>query len=488
MGKTLDQLRETLDPTFVIQSPTQIYSRELRSDVTRYIITSAQNGTPVDVDFWAILCGIATRLSAEILVIPLRYKNPTSNWSGSQQNAEWWASEVRPYLWNAPKDLNSNLRLMANIKIQPTASSPLAGTEGISHSSSGILGHPKIQTRTIATPQNRMPKLLMTSGSVTVANYSDSRAGRLGDFHHSLSAVLVEISGSRFHVRRLHFDAATQSVTDLGTRHFADRQEAAPPALALVMGDTHVRFIDPAVERATFGPAGLIEVCRPQHVVYHDVLDSYSVNGHHLGNPLIAVAKRKGGADNARAEVEEAIDFVRQRTSKNHRAVIVGSNHDDMLTRWILNHDWKEDPVNAAFYLETAAAMVASAKLGPTGTEYPAAFPYWFDKARVPYARCLKTDESFVLADVEMGFHFDKGPSGSRGSIRNMRRIGTKTIGGHSHSPGEDEGAVQVGTSTRLTAEYVRGPSAWLNAHCSLNADGKRQLVTIVDGEFRVRP
>lgn len=485
MAKGIEDFRRDNDPTFVIQNPTQVYSRDLPAGANRFIITSAQNATPVNVEFWAVLCGLAERINAQILVIPLRYKNPTSSWSGSQANAEFWAAEVRPYLWNVRKALNANLTLMADIKIQPTASSPLSGAEGISHASSGIIGHPKVHTRTIATPQNRMAKVLMTSGSVTAANYSDSRAGRLGDFHHSISAVLVELSGSRFHARRLHFDEATKSVTDIGTRHFAGRQETAPAALALVMGDTHVKFIDPAVERATFGPDGMVEVCRPQHLIFHDLLDSYGVNPHHRGNPLIAVAKRGSGADDIRVEVDQAIDFVRSRVSKAHRGVIIGSNHDDMLTRWILANDWRTDPVNASFYLETAAAMASGVRLGPTGTEYPAAFPYWFERAKVTHARCLKADESFALAGVELGFHFDKGPSGSRGSIRNMRRIGTKTIGGHSHSPGEDEGAVQVGTSTRLTAEYVRGPSAWLQAHCSLNADGKRQLMVIVDGHYR---
>lgn len=80
--------------------------------------------------------------------------------------------------------------------------------------------------------------------------------------------------------------------------------------------------------------------------------------------------------------------------------------------------------------------------------------------------------------------HGDHGPNGARGSITNIRRTATKSIIGHSHSPGEDEGCTQVGTSTRLVLEYNGGsPSSWLNAHCDLNADGKRQLMVIRDGE-----
>jgi len=44
----------------------------------RYLITGAQNATPVHKGFWSALCVAAKALDAEIIVIPLRYRNPTS--------------------------------------------------------------------------------------------------------------------------------------------------------------------------------------------------------------------------------------------------------------------------------------------------------------------------------------------------------------------------------------------------------------------------
>jgi hypothetical protein len=58
---------------------------------------------------------------------------------------------------------------------------------------------------------------------------------------------------------------------------------------------------------------------------------------------------------------------------------------------------------------------------------------------------------------------------------------------GHSHQPGIDEGAYQVGTSTGLRLEYNQGPSAWLNAHCVVYASGKRSLLFVIDGEWRLK-
>ena len=73
--------------------------------------------------------------------------------------------------------------------------------------------------------------------------------------------------------------------------------------------------------------------------------------------------------------------------------------------------------------------------------------------------------------------HGDRGPNGARGSAKNLRRIGIKSVIGHSHSPQISEGCYQVGTSSRLKLEYNEGPSGWLNTHCVIHADGKRQFV-----------
>lgn len=485
MSRSLDEFKEAHDPTFKILAPTTVYSRDLKP-AKRYLITAAQNATPVHAAWWRVLQTMVKKLGAELLVIPMRYKNPTSQWSGSQQNAEHWAEEIRPFLWNVRHNLNANLTVLADLKIQPTASSPLTGAEAVSLDSSGIIGHTKLQLRSIPTASGRMAKLLTTTGACTVSNYTDSRAGRIGEFHHSLSAILVEVDGRRFHLRPVHFDAKTKSCTDLDVRYTEKGAGKAPRPLALVMGDTHVDAICPLVERATFGKGGMVETLRPQHLIWHDLLDSYSVNPHHFGNPFNAVAKRQAGADDARAEVQRAIEFVRKRTTKDMASVVVGSNHNDMLRRWVVSNDWKRDPVNAEFYLETALAMVRGTKMTGKGTEYPDPFAHWFRQAGVPNSRVLDADESFMLAGVELGMHGDQGPNGARGSIRNLRRIGVKSIVGHSHSPGIDEGCYQSGTSTRLKLEYNHGASSWLNANVLEHADGKRQHLFIIEGKWRL--
>jgi hypothetical protein len=443
----------------------------------RVIVTAAQNATPVHKEFFASLLTACQYLNAQLIVIPLRYKNPTSQWTASQANEESWAAEVQPYLHNRRTPLNKNLVLAADVKTQPTATQPLAGFEALTHGESGILGHTKLALRSVPTPQSKFPKLLMTTGACTVANYTDSRAGKLGEFHHTLGAILVEIDGKRFHVRQLNGDKSTGTFQDLTTLYTPDGVYKNQRVEALVMGDTHVDAIDKKVQAATFASGGIVDTLKPPYLVWHDLLDSYAVNPHHRGDPFIALMKRDNNTDNVKDEVLRAAKFVDDNTPAFAKSVIVSSNHDDMLRRWVVNTDWRNDPTNARFYLETALAMSAHPGASP--------FQLWMNKL-APRHTVLETDESFIIKGIELGMHGDRGPNGARGSIKNLRRIGVKSIIGHSHSPGIDEGCYQVGTSTRLRLEYNSGPSSWLNTHCVIYPNGKRSLINIIDGRWKL--
>lgn len=466
-----------------------VFMRKL-GPTARLIITSAQNATPVHAPFWKALLVYAKHTGAELLVIPLRYQNPTSIFSSGLKDLEWWDLAVTPYLWNVRKSINKNLTLLADIKTQAAASDPLTGFDSVSGPQSAILGHTKLQQRVIPVPAGRLPKILTTTGACTVKNYTDTKRGKIGEFHHALAAVVVEFEGKIFHMRHVNANADTGEFSDLEKTFSENGVRKALRPLALIMGDTHVDFIDPRVERATFGIRGragnsIIESLDPRTLVYNDLVDNYTVNPHHLGNPFNAIAKLRAGRNSVAEETARAIDFVKQRSSPRRLDVVVSSNHDDFLRRWIVKHDWKEDAENAQVYLELALAMVKATKLGKGGTETPSPFAMLLAQ-HAPDVRALRPNESFVLGGVELGMHGDVGPNGARGSIKNLRRIGTRSIIGHSHTPGIEEGCYQVGTSTHLRLEYNQGPSSWLNTHCILHADGKRQLINIIDGTWRM--
>lgn len=397
----------------------------------RYIITAAQNATPLNKKFWASLQEAAQRLSAQLIVVPIRYKNPTSHWTASQDNEEVWDPLLAPYLCNQRKRLHKHLVLLGDVKTVPTAEQPLTGFETMTHNESAILGHTRLQFKTVPTPRHSMPKILTTTGAVTVPNYTDTKLGKKGEFHHTQGACLVEIDGDTFHLRQLNA-VSDGSFIDLDVEYLPTGWRKAPPASALVLGDTHVDFTDPAVDVATFGRDGMVGALAPQNIVFNDLLDGYSRNPHHRGNVFNEIAKRSNRRHCVASEVARAAQFLRNRQRKGSRLVVVSSNHDDFLARWIRDTDWRFDPDNASFYLETAKVMVDATRMGRGGMETIEPFSYWLKKlCEGVDLKCLRRDESFEVNKIELGFHGDRGPNGARGSLKNFRAIGPRVVIGH---------------------------------------------------------
>ena len=471
----------------VTEDGPQVFHRRLPAHAKAFIITAAQNNTPAHPGFLAALEHAAKFYGAEIIAHAMRYKNPTTRAeSADADNSDWWDARLTPYLSNTRLRLGKHISFLGDIRIQPTAVQPLTGLEGFTGAESTVVGHSKLALRVVPTPGHKLPKIMTTTGAVTVPNYSDTRAGAHGKFHHTLGAVLVQLDRDHFYVRHLLADSSG-AFNDLEHRFTPGGRVKAPPPAALVLGDVHVDYVDPGVERATFGPHGLVETLRPQNIVYHDLLDGYAANPHHFGNPFNAVAKRKAGTDDVEAEVRRAITWAKNRTPPWARGWIVPSNHDRFLVRYLMNTDWRVDPTNAEFYLETALATVRSARMGPGGTEYRDPFVHWVERYKIPNVRCIDPDAGLRFVGVELGQHGDRGPNGARGTIRGFRRIGAKSVIGHSHTPGIEEGAYQAGTSSLLKLEYNRaGLSSWLHAHVIVHANtGKRQLAVFVNGKYR---
>lgn len=454
-------------------APIPEFSRPL--EAKRYVVTAAQNATPVHAGFLAALRRYADAREAQILVVPHRHRNPTSIAPPSDDDV--WAPELVPYLYSARGRINRHLVLAGDVRVQPTAANPLAGFEGLTGPESCVIAHPRVAFRAVASPLGRLPKVLATTGAVTRDNYGQSKAGALGAFHHSIGALVVEIDGGTFHLRQI-LAGRDGSFVDLDRMYLPDRIRKVARSAALVLGDSHARFVDPAVDAATFGPGGIVEALNPEVIVFHDVTDGHTHSPHH--HALHRIANARAGRADVAEEIREAVAYVRDR-SRGCKAVIVPSNHHDFLVRWILSTDWRADPANAVTYLECALALAKSSHVGPRGVT-------WADPLAVAMegvARVLRHGESFAVRGVELGMHGHLGPGGARGTLRNLSRLGARVVTGHSHTPGIEGGHYQVGTSTPLSLEYTHGPGAWLNTHCVVYPTGKRTLLTIVDGKWR---
>lgn len=464
-----------------------------------YVITAAQNATPVHDGFLSSLLYYCTVRHAELMVIPYRYTNPTSIWTEHNKENDYWWETVTPYLVHTKVRLHDGdengeggLQLLGQIKMRPTATTPLSGFDAFTGTDSAIFGHPKLQLKTVATPSKKLPKILTTTGSCTIENYTDSKTGHKGRFHHNISALIVEVDGDKFHMRHVHGEE-DGSFYDLEYYYTPHGRNKYGRIAGLVPGDIHAEFVDPAVEAAMFlGPDSIAEVLNPEVVAYHDLEDFYRRNHHHRGNDIVAYGKHHYKKDNVEEGLQLSADFVDRHTRPDTLNLIVRSNHDQAFERWLREADPKTDPENARFYYYMKFHQLSNVVQTNSGYSTINAFKFWCENPldqkglqNLETTKFLGRDESFVVNGIEIGFHGDVGINGSRGSVQAFSKIGPKTIIGHSHSPGIVEGAYQVGVCAYLDLEYASGPSSWLHTQCIIYPNGSRALINVIDGEWR---
>lgn len=443
-----------------------------------FIITSAVNNCRVDPGFLAALERWREERHGVLVVNPIRYKNPTHREDVDPH--EWWDEALFPYMLESELRPHPYLSIMPT-KVQATASNPLPPRmSGRTQSRSAVFGHPQLCMRTVPTPHETLPKILYTSGAVTRKSYSDTLAGDLADFHHTHAAVIAEIRGDRFHLREVTWDG--EKFVDIDTAYYADHTAEAVRAVALVMGDIHSgsNRIDPQVMEATFGANGLYETTDPQYLVIHDLADNLAVNPHEMNKQLsrAALARLAGGL-NVDSELRRVADWLNVLPDAD--VLVIPSNHDEFLMRWLEAGERGVLPENRRFYHWLSYRMLEAHELDG---EFPLAIEMALaGKITHESVRFLKIDESFRVKGVELGMHGHLGPNGSRGSLHNLSHVGTRFIMGHVHSPGIWQGGYAVGTSSLYRMGYNIGPSSWLHTHALLHENGRRQLIHII-GEF----
>ena len=241
------------------------------------------------------------------------------------------------YKRQARHNLHKNLQVLSDIKIPPTGSTPLSGLNSVTGLESCIVGHPRQQVKSLPILDGYPHKLLLSTGAVTVANYTDSKSGKKGEFHHSLGFVIVELDGKHFHIRQVSADD-DGNFYDLFKRvnngEVSDNVEGCEAA---VLGDIHIAHNN---ERATELSFDLLDKMKPNHTMIHDIIDCESISHHEENDPFRIMQKEENGTGDLKKELEIMLQWVADRLKYN--LVVVRSNHDDFLDRWLKSVDWRK--------------------------------------------------------------------------------------------------------------------------------------------------
>ena len=427
----------------------------------RFIITSAVNDTPVVRPALDTYRHMADAYGAQLVVVATLYRNPDAVRHGFLESVTWPA-EVLPYICDREFSINRNLVVRGDSRIRVTAINPLAGANHAGAMRSEIFGHPQVAMELVPTPKNSIPKMLTTTGTVSQANYGGSFSAKKAEFHHSISALLVEVVGDKFWCRRLGWDG--QGVQDLKTYWTPDGEQRPAEVEAVVYGDIHEDVLEPGERRQLMS---IIAGMGARYNVLHDLLDMHSGSHHTEGQPLHYLhAKHK----NIRQELDGAVEFLRRVPG----AVVVESNHHDHLDQWFNRYNPRRPDHNLPLYYELAHL---------SATAGPGSLFRLYCQARGVDCQWTNANDEFEVAGRDLSQHGHRGPNGARGSAKAFAKTGRKTVIGHSHTPREEKGSMQVGTAG-MSHEYATGYSSWAVAHAVGYPNGKWTLIFSVGGKL----
>ncbi len=344
-----------------------------------FIITSATNNSNLNAKFFDTLEAFSDETGAQLLVIPIKYRHNTL----IRRDDYAWPSRIYPYAVNQDIIVNKSL-VVAALNLIATAVNPLSGLQENSGSRSAIYGHTQVALNCVATPGNDDPKIITTTGSCTSATYTKTKQGGKAKFHHSFSAVYVKVVGQKFHFTHMHWDGkGAYLLSDYWT---PEGRTDAPQAAALVQGDSHAVYSERAILQAR---NRLLSTVDAQALVWNDLHD-HKYQSHH-NTRLDRIKLAMSGEFMVEQELEKAEDLINY-YGKGRLNLIVGSNHDDALDKWIDRFNPDKDPHNAVFAWELGAKSMRSGK---------PAFQTWLEPRLKVKAKFLDRNKAYKIKGID---------------------------------------------------------------------------------------
>ena len=445
-----------------------------------FIVSSAQNNTKIHKRLWNNLNAYASFRDAEILISRFAYRHTPSAVSraksGTPQNEDWWDQRIGPYVLDERKKLASGLDYCGELQISPTAVRPFSGLNSYTGRASSIIPHVKFSVITVPTHKTSDPKFMYTTGTVTERNYIQAKAGQKASFHHGLGALVVEVDDSGiWWVRQLAADY-NGDFYDLNWKIANNKVTDNHRPEALVWGDIHVHWVEPWMKEVCWGSGGILETLKPKIQVYHDLLDFRSQNHHDRGKPWVEFKKMISGSVDVDSEINQARDFLNDTNRRFTKTLVIASNHDEALNRWLQEVDWRQDVLNSEIHLKLNRMALSAAReskyFNPTSEAI----------GKVRGVEFLKRDESYVICKrhdggIELAMHGDLGVNGGRGTPMAFSAMGRRVIVGHHHSASWVDGCITVGVTGNLDMGYNRGLSGWSHTNALVYPNGKKSYV-----------
>lgn len=477
--------------------------------VAHYIGTSLQNNTHLHPAWNNLLVyrdWLAALGPAELMVGTFSYDLASYGKKAVKRGAEqhdkdeglWYAPEAEPYFMDGPVELAPALRWCGQMNILPTAVHPLSGLDTYNGRRSNIVPHVKQALESIPSMPDEGTKLNLSTGTIGQRNYIQKNAGIKAEQAHHYGAVLVQVnSAGDWWVRHLRIDEAG-AIYDIAPRGLGAAVRIADGVVtvldsgveAIVWGDAHTAEMEAWVRELAWGPGGMLDELEPRQQIVHDIFSMRSRGHHEMKDFHSLYRKMVAGVDSVEAEVLSCAEWLRYAARPEVDTIVIPSNHDRHLSRWLNDEDPRKDLINARYHAKLQVRVLERMDARDASFNVLA---YALGMAGLlERVRFLEEDESLVICKggaaepggIECGLHGDRGPGGARGTTRNLARLSRAVIKGHDHTATIRDNVYSVGACS-LEFPYMRGPSSHSVTHCVVFENGARQLVTMWKGKWR---
>lgn len=487
--------------------------------VKRYLLTCAQSNTYLNDNVWDTLLGIAKYYGAELHISRFSYNkgaylnrgnlqkpgafeiDEEDDYAFTDDHKMWFDPRIVKYASDTRLELAPGLVFCGEMNILPTAVRPLSSLESYTGRKSSIVPHVKFAMESIASANREAPKFMYTTGTVTFKNYIQKKAGQKAEFHHCYGALLVEVnSKGDWWVRQLNADRRGR-IYDLGDRndgvilfHGKDKPKFQQRVEGINWGDIHVSeaLYDPEVIELNWGTGGMLDVLKPKFQFGHDTFSFLSRNHHDEKDAHRNFEKFVNGEDSVEGELVQTGNFINDRMVRPWcKVIIVDSNHDRALKKWLNVANYKTDPLNRIVFLKLELRQSEAIKAKDENfhlLEYALEHHGAVDPTVVKF---LREDEGFIICrdasgGIECGNHGHLGANGAKPAPLQFAKMGRRQNTGHTHSCCIIDGLYVGGvTGKPRRFKYRKGPSSWSQSDIVTYPNGKRCIVTKWANKYR---
>jgi hypothetical protein len=467
-----------------------------------YIITTAQRGANPNENFLNGLETLRKERDGNLWIMPTNGRQTTSKRGEDRDEEDKIQNSIRDWAMNHEKTeiifddemsevgmaekrkLNQSLYAV-NYPVKAQQMIPLTSWDRhVKVDKSAIIASPKMMMSPEPNSKQSLPKILMSTGAMTMPSYKNNNWGTHAYLDHDFAAVLVEVvDDHRYHFRQLA--ANNKGVFyDLGKRYDGITAPKKENIELMVLGDLHSGETDPEVLKATLK---MMREFNPGYVVIHDLFSGLSVNPHEQENEIKRARAANEGYDLLGKELYrcgEMLSRLKKNLPTGSEIVIVRSNHDTFLDRYLQKADFrKSNGKNLSLLYKLSADLIENPIEELAGGALKLGIQRTY--GNIEGVRFLRRDEDFKKRGWQFAVHGDQGPGGSKNmGIRTQARVYGKSVTGHSHHPGIFRDAWKVGTSSKLDLGYNEGASNWMHTHLLFYSNGQAQLVNIMDGKY----